>query len=218
MPNMGSNMPNMGRNTKPVSPHTHTGLADALFSTTQQRVLAYLFGRPDRSFYATELIGLTGSGSGAVQRELARLVQSGLATVRRVGNQKHYQANPKSPVFFELCGIVDKTVGLVDLLRKALTPLEDDILAAFIFGSVAKRQDTATSDIDFMIISDTLTYPDIFSALEETVTRLGRPVNPTVYSRQEFDRRILDDNAFVKRVLSQPKLWVTGKENDFATG
>ena len=218
MPNMGSNMPNMGRSTKPVSPHTHTGLADALFSTTQQRVLAYLFGRPDRSFYATELIGLTGGGSGAVQRELARLVQSGLATVRRIGNQKHYQANPKSPVFFELCGIVDKTVGLVDLLRKALTPLEDDILAAFIFGSVAKRQDTATSDIDFMIISDTLTYPDIFSALEETVTRLGRPVNPTVYSRQEFDRRILDDNAFVKRVLSQPKLWVTGKENDFAVG
>ncbi len=218
MPNMGSNMPNMGRNKKPVSPHAHTGLADALFSTTQQRVLAYLFGRPDRSFYASELIGLTGGGSGAVQRELARLVQSGLATVRRIGNQKHYQANSKSPIFFELCGIVDKTVGLVDLLRKALTPLEDDILAAFIFGSVAKRQDTATSDIDLMIISDTLTYPDIFSALEETVTRLGRPVNPTVYSRQEFDRRILDDNAFVKRVLSQPKLWVTGKENDFAVG
>ena len=83
---------------------------------------------------------------------------------------------------------------------------------------MAKRQDTATSDIDLMIISDTLTYPDIFSALEETVTRLGRPVNPTVYSRQEFDRRILDDNAFVKRVLSQPKLWVTGKENDLAVG
>ena len=99
-------------------------MADALFSTIRQRILAYIFGQPDRSFYTSELIALTSSGSGAIQRELARLTQSGLATVRRIGNQKHYQANPESPIFRELCDIVDKTVALVGPLRKALEPLE----------------------------------------------------------------------------------------------
>ena len=197
---------------------TLSGIADALFSTTRQRVLAYLFGQPDRSFYASELIALTGSGSGAIQRELARLTQSGLTTVRRVGNQKHYQANPESAVFQELCDIVDKTVALVGPLRKALAPLEKDILAAFIYGSVAKRMDTATSDIDLMLISDTLSYAEAFSALEDTTGRLNRTINPTVYSHAEFKRRLLENNAFVKRVLSQPKLWITGNEEVLAPG
>ncbi len=89
-----------------------TSLADALFTATQQRVLGLLFGEPDRSFYTSELIGRLGAGSGAVQRELKRLAESGLVTVKRIGNQKHYQANPDSPVFEELCGLVRKTVGL----------------------------------------------------------------------------------------------------------
>ena len=207
----------MGNVESPPGPAL-SGIADALFSTTRQRVLAYIFGQPDRSFYASELIALTGSGSGAVQRELARLTQSGLTTVRRVGNQKRYQANPESPVFQELCDIVDKTVALVGPIRKALAPLENDILAAFIYGSVAKRMDTASSDIDLMLISDTLSYRETFSALEETSGRLNRAVNPTVYSRAEFKRRLLENNAFVKRVLSQPKLWITGNDEVLATG
>ena len=210
-------MPNMG-NLESAPRPALSGIADALFSTTRQRVLAYLFGQPDRSFYASELIALTGSGSGAIQRELARLTQSGLTTVRRVGNQKHYQANPESPVFQELCDIVDKTVALVGPLQKALAPLEKDILAAFIYGSVAKRMDTATSDIDLMLISDTLSYAEAFSALEDTTGRLNRTINPTVYSRTEFKRRLLENNAFVKRVLSQPKLWITGNEEVLAPG
>jgi len=105
-------MPNMGIPKKTVIRAKRAGsLADALFSTTQQRVLALLFGQPDRSFYATELIARTAAGSGAVQRELARLEQSALVSVRRVGAQKHYQANANSPLFAELCGIARKTVG-----------------------------------------------------------------------------------------------------------
>jgi len=96
-------MPNMGM--KHPAPPQRTGLADALFSGTRQRLLGLLFGQPSRSFHATELIGLAGSGSGAVQRELANLAQSGLVTVRAVGNQKHYQANAESPIFAELCAI-----------------------------------------------------------------------------------------------------------------
>lgn len=192
-------------------------MADALFSTIQQRVLAYVFGQPERSFFATELIKLAGGGSGAVQRELARLADSGLVTVTRVGTQKHYQANPKSPIFAELCAIAQKTVGLAEPLREALAPLARRIDAAFVYGSVAKRQDTAKSDIDLMVVSDSLSYADLFAVLEDATNRLGRTVNPAVYSRQELNKRIRADNAFIKRVLAQPKLWVIGQEHDVGT-
>jgi DNA-binding transcriptional ArsR family regulator len=142
------------------------GLADALFSITQQRVLGFLFGQPDRSFYATELIAAIGAGSGTVQRELARLEASGLITVRRLGTQKHYQANPVSPLFEELVSIARKTVGLAGPLREALDPLAKDIKAAFVYGSVAKQSDTAASDIDLMIVSEKLSYGMIMLLLK----------------------------------------------------
>lgn len=122
--------------------------SDALFSGTKQRVLGILYGQPARSFYANELISLAASGSGAVQRELATLTNSGLVTVKAVGNQKHYQANPDSPIFTELCAIVQKTTGLADPLREALDPMTSQISAAFVYGSVAKKTDTAGSDFD----------------------------------------------------------------------
>ena len=207
-------MPKMGTTTPAVPPQARTSLAQALFSGTQQRVLGLLFGQPDRSFYATELIALAGAGSGAVQRELARLVQSGLVTVRPVGNQKHYQANPESPIYAELCGIARKTVGLAEPLREALAPLASHIHAAFVFGSVAKQTDTAASDIDLMIVSDTLEYGDTFLALQAAAEQLGREVNPTIYTRKELAKRIKDGEGFVSRVLAQPKVWLIGGEDD----
>ena len=219
IPKMGINMPNMGMKAKPriAKVREGTSLADALFSTIQQRVLAYLFGQPERSFFATELIKLAGGGSGAVQRELARLEDSGLATVSRVGTQKHYQANPKSPIFSELCAIAQKTVGLAEPLRDALMPLAKHISAAFVYGSVAKNQDTSASDIDLMVISGNLAYADLFAALEDVSARLGRKVNPTVYSPQQLAKRVKQDNSFVRRVLAQPKIWLLGGDSDLAT-
>jgi predicted nucleotidyltransferase/predicted transcriptional regulator len=215
MPRMGIKMPKMGTKTSSFSsPSSGTNLAEALFSGTQRRVLGLLFGQPDRSFYATELIALAGVGSGAVQRELARLAQSGLVTVRPVGNQKHYQANPDSPIYAELCGIARKTVGLAEPLRAALAPLASEIHAAFVFGSVAKKTDTATSDIDLMIISDTLEYGDTFLALQAAAEQLGREVNPAIYTRNELAKRIKHGEGFVARVLSQPKVWLIGGEDD----
>ncbi|OGT78916.1 MAG: transcriptional regulator [Gammaproteobacteria bacterium RIFCSPLOWO2_02_FULL_56_15] len=193
-----------------------SGIADALFTKVQQRVLAVLFGNPGRSFYGNEVIALAGSGTGAVQRELARLEAAGLVAVTRVGNQKHYQANAAAPVFEELRGLVLKSSGLVDVLRAALAPLAPQIHAAFVYGSVAKGQDTAQSDIDLMVVSDSLSYADLFTVLEEATNRLGRTVNPTVYSQQELDKRVRADNAFVKRVLAQPNLWVIGEEHGIA--
>jgi len=193
-----------------------TSLAGALFTRTQQRVLGLLFGQPERRFYATEIIGLVGAGSGAVQRELARVQQSGLVLVDRVGAQKFYQANPSCPIYDELSSIVRKTVGLAEPLREALAPLAEQIQLAFVFGSVAKGEDTSVSDIDLMVVSDHLTYADIYAALEETGTRLGRKVNPTLYSREELIRRLKRNNSFLKRVSSQPKIWLIGDEGDLA--
>ena len=130
-------------------------------------MLALLFGQPNRSFYASELIGLAKAGSGAVQRELAKLSESGLVTVTKVGSQKHYQANANSPIYAELHGITQKTVGLAEPLRNALAPLAKKVRAVFVYGSVAKRQDTAASDIDLMVLSDELSYGDVFAVLEE---------------------------------------------------
>src|SRR3546814_4690411 len=147
--------------TQPTTRRRHLGLADVLFPGTKQRVLGLLFGQPERSFYATEVIGMVASGSGAVQRELAALVQSGLVTVRAVGNQKHYQANPESPIFAELCAIVQKTIGLAEPLRKALAPLKQQIAAAFVYGSIDKTTDTASSAIEQMLHSDSISYGDV---------------------------------------------------------
>jgi predicted nucleotidyltransferase len=217
MPKMGSNIPKMGMTKKAGREPKRQSLAGALFSTTQQRVLGLLFGQPDRSFYATELIAMTAAGSGAVQREVAKLEQSGLVTVRRIGTQKHYQANPGSPLFTELCGIARKTVGLAEPLREALAPLASRIVAAFVYGSVAKEQDTATSDIDVMVVSDSVTYADVFSALEPVTATLRRTISPTVYTPRALAKRIKEGNAFVTRVLAQPKVWLIGTENDLAS-
>jgi predicted nucleotidyltransferase len=200
----------------PASSAPRTGLADALFSTTQQRVLGLLFGQPGRSFYANELMALTGGGSGAVQRELARLAHSGLVTQQVIGRQKHYQANPAAPIFAELCGIATKTMGLAETLRQALASFAPRISAAFVYGSVAKRHDTASSDVDLMIVSDELTYPDLFTVLEGVTQQLGREVKPTIYSRQQWAQRVARGDSFLKRVLAQPRIWLIGGDDALA--
>jgi predicted nucleotidyltransferase len=193
-----------------------TGLADALFSRTQGRVLGLLFGQPQRSFFAAEIIALAQSGSGAVQRELSRLEGAGLVTARRVGRQKHYQANARSPLFKELRSVVQKTVGLFDPLKDALQPVAEKITAAFVYGSVASQRDTAASDIDLLIVSDDLTYGDVFQALESTSHALGRRVNPTIYTAADLQSRIHRHDAFVTRVLQRPRLWLIGSDRDIA--
>ncbi len=186
------------------------GLADALFSKVQQRVLGLLFVNADRSFYTNEIVRFIDSGIGVVQRELEKLAASGLVTTRKIGNQKHYQANRDIPIFEELRGIMLKTVGLADILRAALLPLSDKIHAAFVYGSVAKGNDTAKSDIDVFIIGDNLAYADLYNLLSTSEAKLGRPVNPSIYSMKELERKLMEKNTFVLRVLEQPKIFLLG--------
>jgi predicted nucleotidyltransferase len=221
---MGFNMPNMGisarkprkrvaaRQKADAMPEG-TSLADALFTATQQRVLALLFGQSERSYFATELIGLARVGSGAVQRELKKLVESGLVTVTRVGTQKHYQANHASPVFDELRSLVNKTVALHEPIRNALKPFKGRITFAAIYGSVAKHQDTAASDIDLLVVSDEMTLEQLYTALVIAEEDLFRKINPTLYTVEEFKRRKKTGSGFLARVLEGKHVVLIGDEN-----
>jgi predicted nucleotidyltransferase len=191
-----------------------TSLSNALFSNVQQRVLALIFGHPERSFYISEIVRNVHSGTGAVERELARLEQSGLVTVERIGNQKHYRANRESPIFKELQGIVLKTVGLADPLRQSLAPYLNKIIAAFVYGSVAKGTDTARSDIDLMVIGNDLTYTDLYGGLQKAERTLRRPVNPTFLSFDEWQRKISTKDSVIAKIDHQPKLFIIGSEGD----
>ena len=170
----------------PIMRTTHPNLSNALFSKVRQCVLALLYGQPDRSFHTNEIIRLTHSGTGAVQRELEKLATVGLITMQSIGNQKHYSANCTSPLFTELHSIVLKTFGLADVLRQALVPIAPQIHIAFIYGSIAKQEDTANSDIDLMLVCENLTYADLFKLLEDAQATLGRSINPTFYSSREW--------------------------------
>lgn len=199
-----------------VEATTESGLAGALFTPVQQRVLGLLFGQPERRFQSAELIRLADSGTGAVHRQLQRLESSGLVLATHAGNQKYYQADPKSPIFPELRGLVEKTVGVVEPIRAALEPLADRIVAAFVFGSVAKGTERGGSDLDLLILSDDLEYAEVFATLEPTEARLSRPVHPTVMNRAEWRQKRARHDSFVDRIANQPKLFVIGGESDLA--
>lgn len=193
-----------------------TGLAAALFTPVQARVLALLFSQPQRQYQSAELIRLAKGGTGAVHRQLARLADAGLVTVTRSGNQKHYQARRDSPIFRELHGLVVKTVGVVDPIRRALSGQRRATKAAFVYGSVAKGTDRAGSDIDLMVVSDTLDYAALYTALEQAEATLGRRINPTVMTAREWRAKRGAADSFAKRVSAGPRLFVLGSDDDFA--
>ena len=188
------------------------GMADALFSRTQQRLLGLLFGSPERSFYTSELIRHVGRGSGTVQRELERLARSGLLRVTRQGNQKHYQANPEAPIYGELRGIARKLLGPAEPIREALQPLAEHIRLAAIYGSVAKGNDTAESDIDLLVVGDDeLTLESLYRLLEPVETRLERRIEPTLYTTAEYRRRREAGHPFLQRVLDGERIVLMGE-------
>jgi predicted nucleotidyltransferase len=187
-----------------------SSLADAIFTSTQQRVLAPLFGQPGKSFFVTQIMELANSGRGAVQRELERLRSGGLVNVTMMGTQKHYQANPASPLFDELCGIVRKTFGLEEPLREAVTALSAPIRLAAIYGSVAKGLETSSSDVDILIVSDELTLEEVYSVMDSVESSLSRQVNPTLYTNAEFERKRTKTSSFLAKVLSGPLIVLAG--------
>lgn len=190
------------------------GLGSALFSQVQLRVLGLLFGQPDRAFHTSELVRLVGSGTGAVQRELAKLAGAGIATVTMSANRKLYRANRQSPIFHELHGLILKTAGLLEPIRQVLERYRAKIEIAFVYGSVASGDDTAKSDIDLMVIGKNLAYGELYAALQQAEQTLLRPVNPTLMTRQEWKQKLADQRSFVRKVVQQPKLFVFGTDDE----
>ncbi|WP_370262443.1 nucleotidyltransferase domain-containing protein [Limnobacter sp.] len=174
--------------------------------------MALIFLNPDRSFYLNEIVRHSNAGKGAVQRELNKLETAGLVRVQHIGNQKHFQANADCHVFQELRSIVVKTFGIKDVLMNFLSPKATTISLAFIYGSFAKGEATAQSDIDLMIISDELELPDLLQTLMPAEAQLGKQIQATLYRSHEFKQK--QAGEFLRRVLAGPVIPLIGQLNE----
>jgi len=194
---------------------TRTGtLSNILFSGSRRSILALLYGHADEQFYLREITRRAGTGIGATQRELRQLTDAGLIQSVRRGHQVYYQANRKNPIFTEVKSILAKTSGIRDILHEALTSLRDRIRLAFVYGSIARGEEKASSDVDLMVVGEP-SFSDVVSALAKIETKLGREVNPTVYGPQEFREKLAAKNHFLSVVAREKKLFVIGDEREF---
>ena len=188
-----------------------TSIAHFLFGQTRSAVLGALLLRPETALHVRELARLTGASPGSLHRDLRALADLGLLVRQEVGRQVHYRANVESPVFEELAGLLRKTAGLVDVLRKVLAPMAAKIDQAFVYGSMASGEAHTHSDVDLMIIGS-LGFADVVLALSDAQKTLRREVNPTVLTPEELAQKLRQKNGFVAQVWRGPKLWVIGHE------
>ena len=188
-------------------------LSNALFSESRQRVLGLLYGQPKSSFFQKEILRHSGMGVGTIKRELDRLHQAGILTLRKVGNQLHYQANPTCPIYTELCAIVRKTTGLVDPIVRALAPLEQEIDYAFIFGSLASGSESSGSDVDLMVVGE-VSFSNVVKVLHPVEEEIGREINPKVFRNNEWEEKRNAKDSFIMNVIEHPRLNVIGQIPD----
>lgn len=190
-------------------------LTEILFGKTRRALLSALYGHADEMFYLRQLARVSGSGMGAVQRELKALTEAGIVNRIEKGRQTYYQANPQCAVFAELKTLIMKTVGMGDVLRLALSHLAERIQSAFIYGSVARGVENKGSDVDVLIVGD-VTFAEVVEALSPVQLTLNREINPTVYPVAEFRAKQKAGHHFIKSVLEGNKLFLIGDENDLA--
>ena len=188
---------------------------EALFGKTRRSILSFLFSHPDESFHLRKILRLTGVLPGAGQRELARLSKAGLILRILKDQQVHFQANPECPIFSELKNLIIKTAGLADVLHSALVPLGHMIRFAFIYGSFARGRAKKESDVDLLVIGDA-DFADIVEKLSRAQSTLGREINPMVLSMDEFQRRIAEDDHFLRSVLKSERMFVMGDRHEFS--
>ena len=188
-------------------------LGAALFGKSKRALLALFYVQPERSFYLRQVMRTLGIGQGAVQRELARLVDAGLLVRTQVGSQVHYQANAASPIFAELKSLMLKSSGVADVLREALAGLSERITVAFVYGSMAMGTGKASSDVDIMVIGD-VSFGDVVSALQPAQKTIGREVNPSVYSKREYRAKLQAKHHFLTSVIDTPKVFIVGGEHE----
>ncbi len=188
----------------------------ALFGATRQAVLRLLFSHTDQRFYQRQIIRACRLGSGTVQRELDQLVDAGILTRTVEGRQTYFQTSRQCPVFEELRGLIRKTFGVAQVLQSGLAALTGRIQLAFIYGSMASGSETTGSDVDVMVVGEQVSMHDVVSALAEAQRDLQREVNPSVYRTEEFCRKLAQGQHFLSSVVSGPKLFLIGDENELA--
>ena len=188
---------------------------DSLFPRTRQAILAATLLHPDRWWYLSDLAKHLGVRPSSLQRELAALTSAEILHQRRDGNRVYFQANPDCPFLPELQGLLVKTAGLVDVLRETLAPFVKHIDWAFIYGSVARAEELAASDVDLMIIG-TVGLADLSPALRRAAKRLSRAVNPTLYTREEFGTKLRAKDHFLTAVLDGARLLILGNRDELA--
>jgi predicted nucleotidyltransferase len=193
----------------------HARRRPSLFPRTRGALLALLYGRADQTFYTRQLVREMGAGHGAVQRELKHLDEMGLIVRTTRGNQTLYRANSHSPVFSEIKSLIAKTVGLHDVIGSALGSLGSQIQLAFIYGSVARQEETVSSDVDLMIVGKA-SFSEVVSVLGPAQKTLGREINPSVFPPVEFRSKLTAGSHFLHRVMKGKKLFVVGTEHELA--
>lgn len=186
---------------------------DALFPGVRQKLLAATLSRPDRWWYLSELAEFLHTRPSSLQRELVSLTQSGILEMRRDGRRTRYKAEIRSPIFGDLKGIFEKTTGLVPSLRTALQPFFGRVACAFVYGSVARGEERAGSDVDLMVIGG-VGLAELIPALRKAEKRLGREINVTNYSATEFLKKVKQKNHFLTAVLEGDLLFVKGEQRD----
>jgi predicted nucleotidyltransferase len=183
-----------------------------LGSRAGQAILARTLLAPDRELYLRELVRLTGLAVRTVQVAVGRLVAADLLLERRSGNRRYFRANERHPLFRPLRELLLKTAGLVGVLRDALGT--QGVEFAFVFGSMAAASGArAASDVDLLIVGE-LGLREAVRRLAPAHDRLGREINPVVWSRAEYDRRRAQGDHFLATVLAGPRAVVAGELGD----
>jgi uncharacterized protein len=188
-----------------------TSVGDLLFGQTRGRVLALLYGAPDETFFVRQIARQVETSVGTVQRELALLTDAGLIKRSAVGSQVFYQANQEHPGFPELRALLAKTTGVFQMLKTALA---SRINLAFVYGSVARGEEKASSDIDLMVIG-AVSLDEVLDAVGPVEKQLGRPVNPTIYSLEDVRARLHEGNHFLQSLQKSKKVFLIGDEDEF---
>lgn len=204
---MGIIIPKVGTLVTPDS------IGKVLFGKTRRAVLGLLFASPDQAFYVNEIVREAGLGVGTVQRELRTLTRAGLLRRTKRGNQVFFQANPDCPTFPELRALVEKTMGAPVVLSRLLSPWRDRIRIALIYGSFARGEAGAESDVDLLVVGEVPAL-ELAAALRPAQERLRRDVNPVVFSPREFRDRVRREDHFTTAVLREPKVFLLGDENE----
>lgn len=184
-----------------------------LFGAYRRRALALLLLHPDETYSVSEIARLTDKSPGSLHRELRALADAGIISFQHVGNQVRYQANQACPIYSELASILLKTVGMADVLREAIEPVADRIVAAAVFGSVASGQARAGSDVDVLIIGE-VSFREAVQILAPAQHRLLREVNPVVLSLEAFKARRNQGDAFLERVFQSPLIFIKGTKHE----